>query len=187
MKIFFLLFCIILTSCATDAFKERYLVNSSKDEDVEKLIKKIDMKEKILWNLTQTLFLQMSNNLSQKRELTEKQKNDLKNFISIEVEKIYIENKNELDATLYDFNKLYDKYYTHSEIVDLIAFYETPVGKKSLKLSQVLFQEQFKIGETFGYFMGKKLKEKWSQQSRYPTNLEIGIDDWKKASLKEDK
>jgi len=39
---------------------------------------------------------------------------------------------------------VYDKYYTLEEIRDLINFYETPTGQKSLKLMTPIFAETMK-------------------------------------------
>ena len=45
------------------------------------------------------------------------------------------------------FVPLYDKYFTHPEILALIEFHESPVGKKILSLQPVLVQEGMAIGE----------------------------------------
>jgi hypothetical protein len=45
------------------------------------------------------------------------------------------------------FVPLYDKYFTHQEIIALIEFHESPVGKKILSLQPVLVREGMAIGE----------------------------------------
>jgi hypothetical protein len=45
------------------------------------------------------------------------------------------------------FVPMYDKYFTHQEILALIEFHESPVGKKILSLQPVLVKEGMSIGE----------------------------------------
>jgi hypothetical protein len=45
------------------------------------------------------------------------------------------------------FVPLYDKYFTHEEILELINFHESPIGKKILLLQPVLVKEGMSIGE----------------------------------------
>jgi uncharacterized protein (TIGR02145 family) len=45
---------------------------------------------------------------------------------------------------------IYDKYYTHDEIKQLIIFYESPVGKKSVEISPVIMKEMMAIGQKWG-------------------------------------
>lgn len=59
---------------------------------------------------------------------------------------------------------IYDKYYTESDIDQLIAFYNTPIGKKSIELMPVIMQESMSVGQEWGKKiaekMAKKLKDK---------------------------
>jgi len=50
---------------------------------------------------------------------------------------------------------IYDKYYTHDEIKQLIKFYESPIGKKSIATTPVILQESMAIGAE----MGKQIAE----------------------------
>ncbi|MBU2934200.1 DUF2059 domain-containing protein [Vibrio cyclitrophicus] len=45
---------------------------------------------------------------------------------------------------------IYHKYYTNQEIEELIAFYETSLGKKSIKIMPNIVQESFSIGQAWG-------------------------------------
>lgn len=40
---------------------------------------------------------------------------------------------------------IYDKYYTDKEIKELIAFYKSPVGKKTIDLTPEIMQESMKL------------------------------------------
>lgn len=59
---------------------------------------------------------------------------------------------------------IYDKYYTESDIDELIKFYKTPIGKKTISNMPLLMQESMKVGQLWGQSIGEKainrLKEK---------------------------
>jgi hypothetical protein len=50
----------------------------------------------------------------------------------------------------YELVPLYDKYYTHDEIKQLIKFYESPLGKRVLEITPLLSTEAGEIGEEWG-------------------------------------
>lgn len=67
--------------------------------------------------------------------------------------------------TLVDLNiPVYQKHYTDEEIVQLIEFYKTPLGKKLIATMPVIAQESYAVGAEWGKKLGeqafKKLKEK---------------------------
>lgn len=59
---------------------------------------------------------------------------------------------------------IYNKYFTHNEIKDIIKFYDTPTGKKMIMLLPMITHEAMQAGENWGRKIGnkiiKKLKEK---------------------------
>ena len=59
---------------------------------------------------------------------------------------------------------IYDKYFTENEINELIAFYNTPVGKKMTMSLPSIAQESMAVGQIWGRSIGekviKRLKEK---------------------------
>jgi uncharacterized protein len=59
---------------------------------------------------------------------------------------------------------VYEKYYTDEEILQMIAFYETPVGKKVIATLPFIMKESMEIGQEWGKQVGEKvylrLKEK---------------------------
>lgn len=57
----------------------------------------------------------------------------------------------ELDALMIP---LYDKYYTHQEIKDLIVFFKTPTGKKYASVLAPMVQEIVPIAQTWGNKIG---------------------------------
>jgi hypothetical protein len=52
-----------------------------------------------------------------------------------------IANDDSLQAFVDRVVPIYDKYYTHQEIKDLIAFYQSPVGQKSVRVSATMRDE----------------------------------------------
>ena len=49
----------------------------------------------------------------------------------------------DIDNLYYQMVPIYSCYYTREEIAELIAFYETPLGRKAVKKTPQLFQEMF--------------------------------------------
>ncbi len=52
--------------------------------------------------------------------------------------------------------EVYDRHFTHEEIKGLIAFYETPLGKKLLTELPAVNQESLEAGQAWGRAMGEK-------------------------------
>lgn len=59
---------------------------------------------------------------------------------------------------------IYDKYYTESDVDQLIAFYNSPIGKKMITTMPQVMQESMTAGQSWGKGIGEKviarLKEK---------------------------
>ncbi|GAB4451556.1 MAG: DUF2059 domain-containing protein [Armatimonadaceae bacterium] len=52
---------------------------------------------------------------------------------------------------------VYDKHYTLDEIQAIIAFYQTPVGKKLVEKSSVIMQESYEVGAAYGQKVGEEI------------------------------
>lgn len=65
--------------------------------------------------------------------------------------------KLKFEELLFDFIPLYDKYYTHDEIKQLIAFYETPLGRKLVEVSSTLAVDTMAIGQAWGENLGQEI------------------------------
>jgi hypothetical protein len=52
---------------------------------------------------------------------------------------------------------IYNKYYTHDEVKQLIAFYETPIGKKLVEVNSLMAQETAQIGQQYGERIGQEI------------------------------
>lgn len=55
---------------------------------------------------------------------------------------------------------IYEKYYSDEEIVQLLAFYKSPLGQKVIERLPLITQESYKVGETWGRKMGEKIVAK---------------------------
>ncbi|MBN1697366.1 MAG: DUF2059 domain-containing protein [Spirochaetales bacterium] len=55
---------------------------------------------------------------------------------------------------------IYDKYFSHDEIKALIRFYESPVGKKMVKVQPQITEESMHAGQTWGEELGKRAQQK---------------------------
>jgi len=139
------------------------IINSNAQETIatEKraLIKKlleVTETEKVAESITNSMLLQMEQGYPQmvsgmmnesgiskeedrekfKKEIIESQQRFSKRFRELYFERV---NLGEIIEEIY--YPLYDKYFTESELKDLITFYETPSGKKWIKIMPEFTQE----------------------------------------------
>jgi hypothetical protein len=52
-------------------------------------------------------------------------------------------------ATIVELAKVYEKHFTNKEIEELLVFYQTPVGKKTLVTLPDVMQESMQVGQMF--------------------------------------
>jgi hypothetical protein len=85
-------------------------------------------------------------------------------------DKFWEDFKNEVKAE--DLEKMiipiYDKYYTESDIDQLIVFYNSPVGKKMISTMPQVMQESMIAGQAWG----KQISEKVLEQLKAKGHLE---------------
>jgi len=65
--------------------------------------------------------------------------------------------KLDIDGLLLACIPAYDKYYTHEEIKQLIAFYETPLGKRVVEITPLLTQDTMAVGQKWGEQLGQDI------------------------------
>jgi hypothetical protein len=51
---------------------------------------------------------------------------------------------------------VYDKYFTHNEILEMLAWYKTPLGKKTITVMPELTKELIQVGERWGEEVGRR-------------------------------
>ncbi|MCY3870420.1 MAG: DUF2059 domain-containing protein [Gemmatimonadetes bacterium] len=59
---------------------------------------------------------------------------------------------------------IYEKHFTHEEIKQLIAFYESPIGKKMLKVQPQIMMESIAAGEEWGKQLVQRAMEKLREE-----------------------
>lgn len=79
--------------------------------------------------------------------------------------------KKEITKTsLKDLTKMltpvYSKYLTQEDLEALIAFYESPAGKKYAKNTPLITQESMQVGQTWGMEIGQKIAEKMQEKDK---------------------
>lgn len=55
---------------------------------------------------------------------------------------------------------IYDKYFTHKDIKGLLSFYQTELGKKTIKALPQIMQESMKAGQLWGQALGPLIQER---------------------------
>ncbi|MEN8929282.1 MAG: DUF2059 domain-containing protein [Flavobacteriales bacterium] len=58
---------------------------------------------------------------------------------------------------------VYEKYYTSAEITQLIAFYKTPIGQKTIAATPQITQDSMKVGQKWGRELAEKVVKKLEQ------------------------
>ena len=65
--------------------------------------------------------------------------------------------KLDIDSLLNACIPAYDKYYTHDEIKQLLAFYQSPLGKRMIEITPLLTQDTMAIGQKWGERLGQDI------------------------------
>jgi hypothetical protein len=68
--------------------------------------------------------------------------------------------KEEMPGLLEQLAPLYARYYTPDEIRQLIAFYESPLGVKMLRVNPMLLRESTAMGEQWGRALQPRLQKR---------------------------
>ncbi|MBB6001395.1 DUF2059 domain-containing protein [Arcicella rosea] len=59
---------------------------------------------------------------------------------------------------------MYTKYFTHSEIKELIAYHESPIGKKVIEKQPLILADSMQMGKEFGEKLGKKVYQQMLEE-----------------------
>lgn len=59
---------------------------------------------------------------------------------------------------------IYAKHYSDEEVIQLIAFYKTPLGKKVTEKLPLITQEAYVAGEEWGRKIGEKIVKKLTEK-----------------------
>ncbi|NET72948.1 MAG: DUF2059 domain-containing protein [Sphaerospermopsis sp. SIO1G2] len=74
----------------------------------------------------------------------------------------------DIDKMVNESIPLYDKYFTNEEIKGMIAFYQTPLGKKTLNVLPQITTEFMNIGVKYGREAAQRAIEKLKSQGEIP-------------------
>jgi uncharacterized protein len=55
---------------------------------------------------------------------------------------------------------MYDKYFTHDDIKGLLSFYQTELGKKTIKVLPQIVQSSLKAGQLWGQAIAPLIQER---------------------------
>jgi hypothetical protein len=75
-------------------------------------------------------------------------------------QEVIVELRLDAEMVLQIYVPIYDKYYTGEEIKQLIALYESPVGQKMIRNSDLIELEATRRGEGIGQQLIKRIQEK---------------------------
>jgi hypothetical protein len=78
-----------------------------------------------------------------------------------------VKSKLDIDGFVNLFIPIYDKYFSHDDIKELIQFYESPIGKKLLDVTPLMTQESYHIGEEWGQKLALDVLNELRQQGYY--------------------
>lgn len=59
---------------------------------------------------------------------------------------------------------IYDKHFTHSEIKELIAYHESPIGKKVIEKQPLIMADSMQMGKEFGEKLGMKVYQQMLEE-----------------------
>lgn len=100
-------------------------------------------------------YLQISGSTSSYDLVYDQMKPQLKMMKSGVPDSVWVNLKKEVfDVEVKEFTKqllpLYQKYFTHEEVKELISFYESPIGKKLAMKTPILGREAMQMGKSWG-------------------------------------
>lgn len=83
-------------------------------------------------------------------------------------ESVWTDMKKEFDpGTMVDLIvPIYDRHFTHEDVKGLIAFYQTPLGKKMIATLPAIAQESMTAGQQWGMEIAQKMQQKLEAQKR---------------------
>ncbi|MEQ8313028.1 MAG: DUF2059 domain-containing protein [Gammaproteobacteria bacterium] len=59
---------------------------------------------------------------------------------------------------------IYAKYFTLEEVQELLAFYRTPIGRKTVEVMPVLTQESMQVGQSWGMAIGPVIGQRVAER-----------------------
>jgi tetratricopeptide (TPR) repeat protein len=66
------------------------------------------------------------------------------------------------------FTPVYDKYFTHQDVLELIEFYETPIGQKLIRTQPLITNEAMEIGRVWGERKAQEIIQRLQEEGHQP-------------------
>jgi tetratricopeptide (TPR) repeat protein len=66
------------------------------------------------------------------------------------------------------FAPIYDRYFTHQDVLELIDFFETPLGQKLIRTQPMITQEALEIGQVWGERKAQEILERLERAGYQP-------------------
>jgi hypothetical protein len=73
------------------------------------------------------------------------------------------------DEFLDEIIPIYQKYYTNDDLKQLVAFYQTPIGQKTISILPQLSRESIAAGLKFGRTVAKRITDKLKAEGYSPS------------------
>ena len=154
-KILFMLFLGVMTLSWVNASAADELT-PAKREDIKRLLQATGSMQ-IARTMSQAVVGQMSETIKKARPDIPPQMFDV---MSEEVNKTIAEEMTAKGGFVDLMVVLYNKYYTHEDIKGLLAFFESPLGKKAGSLAPVMSREGLVIGQRWGQSLAPKIEQR---------------------------
>jgi hypothetical protein len=68
-----------------------------------------------------------------------------------------LKDKMDFDVFVKNYIPIYDRHYTHEDIRELIEFYESPVGRKVIRVTPAMTEESMQMGQSYGAILAEEI------------------------------
>jgi hypothetical protein len=149
----------LLLILATPLLAQQNSTQSEKTANIDRLLKLVNV-EKLQQSMMEQLMGLMKQSFDPQSLENESNRKILSRFSDLLKEEML-----KIDFTAIN-REFYDKYFSNDEILGLIAFYESPIGKKTLQILPALQTEATNRGAEFGQQAALKALDRWAAE--YP-------------------
>lgn len=130
-----------------------FAVTAEKEEDILKLLQVMGNASIVEDVASSTVSYAISQEKKRYQDLPKK----VEHVLSESIYKAIMDRAKDLDAIIVP---IYDKYYTHKEIRELTAFFQTPIGRKYSSVTMAMSQELLPVFQEWSRSMGTVAAER---------------------------
>jgi hypothetical protein len=150
-------FLVILLAVATPLLAQDRTVESQKDANIERLMKLLGAGD-LQQNLMDRMMAMLKQSFDPAGQGDERVQKMLSRFTVLFTEEMKKVNLTGIT------HELYSKYFTNEDILGLISFYESPVGKKAIQMLPQIQAEGFDRGAQLGQEAAQKAIDRWAAE-----------------------